>query len=159
MMEPGRPPIFETPEAMQEMILEYFEWVKGELNPTEEMHEKGAYKRQPENVTITGLCLHLGFESRQSFYDYEGRDGFSYTIKRARMRVENSYENKLLDAKNPTGPIFALKNMGWSDKQEVTQETTIKDDRIDASKLTPEQRDQLAAIQLQLRRGESQESV
>jgi hypothetical protein len=77
-------------------------------------------KREPEPITITGLALYLGFESRQSFYDYEKRDGYSYIIKRARMRVENAYEHRL-DSKNPTGPIFALKNMGWSDKQDITQ--------------------------------------
>lgn len=119
----GRPPVFETPEDIQAKITEYFEWVKGEMNPPEEWHDKGAYKRPPENVTITGLALYLGFESRQSFYDNEKRDGFSYVIKRARMKVENGYENKLLDSKNPTGPIFALKNMGWSDKQEIEQKT------------------------------------
>jgi len=119
----GQPPIFKDPEEMRMKILEYFEWIKGDLNAPEDMVTKGAYKRYPENVTITGLCLYLGFESRQSFYDYEKRDGFSYIVKHARMRVENGYENKLLDAKNPTGPIFALKNMGWTDRQEIDQKT------------------------------------
>jgi hypothetical protein len=148
----GRPPVYNSPEEIQAKITEYFEYVKGEV----EFHEgnevvptKMFMKREPEPITITGLALYLGFESRQSFYDYEKRDGYSYIIKRARMRVENAYEHRL-DSKNPTGPIFALKNMGWTDRQEVTQQTTIKDERIDPSKLTPEQRRNLADIQLQL---------
>ena len=43
-------------------------------------------------LSITGLALWLGFESRQSFYDYEKKDGFTYTIKRARALIENEYE-------------------------------------------------------------------
>ena len=34
------------------------------------------------------------------------------------MVVENRYE-KALSQQGPTGAIFALKNMGWNDKQEV----------------------------------------
>ena len=89
---------FDDPEKMQEAIDDYFE------------------NYQP--VTITGLALHLGFESRQSFYDYEKREAFSYTIKRARLRIETYYEGKLV-ANNAAGPIFALKNMGWKDKTET----------------------------------------
>ena len=77
-------------------------------------------------VTITGLALHLGFESRQSIYDYEKNGQFSYTIKKARLRVENYYELNLL-GDHTTGAIFALKNFGWADNQNinVTQEKPI----------------------------------
>ena len=101
---PGRPPIFESAEELGNMIHEYFETT-----------EEGK-----EHPTITALALYLGFESRQSFYDYEDKDQFSYTIKRARLRIEANYEQQLF-SKNPTGPIFALKNFGWRDKQEVEQ--------------------------------------
>lgn len=103
-MAGGRPPIFETPEAMQKAIDEYFhpEW-----------------SEQPiKKVTISGLAYHLGFESRQSFYDYEEREEFSYIVKRARIRVEMNYEERLAE-NSCTGAIFALKNMGWKDKTEV----------------------------------------
>jgi hypothetical protein len=66
---------------------------------------------------MTGLALALGFCSRQSLYDYEGKDAFSYTIKVARLRIENSYEEHLF-TKSCTGAIFGLKNLGWSDKYE-----------------------------------------
>lgn len=108
-MEHGRPPLFSTPEFMEEKIKEYFDSLKGTEEP----------------VTITGLCLFLGFESRQSFYDYEKREGFSYTVKRARMRVENSYEQSLR-GNNVAGPVFALKNLGWADRQEIDQRIVME---------------------------------
>lgn len=90
-------------------------------------------------ITITGLVLHIGFESRQSFYDLEKRPEFSYTIKKARTLIENEYE-KLLQVGNTTGAIFALKNFGWIDKQTIdsnikanaiTHNINIKDGRKD----------------------------
>ena len=75
----------------------------------------------PENeYTITGLALLFG--SRQSLIDYENRDDYSDIIKTAKLRVENSYE-KQLRGKNSVGAIFALKNFGWRDKQEVEMNT------------------------------------
>lgn len=117
----GRPPIYKSPKRMAEKIAEYLEYIQGEKDKikdeaTEE--EEEVWIRYPEPITITGLCLYLGFESRQSFYDYEEREEFSYLIKKARLLVENRYE-KALGTKEVTGAIFALKNMGWKDKVET----------------------------------------
>ena len=97
----ARPPKYQTAAELQKKIDEYFDTL---------------YITTP--VTITGLCLFLGFESRQAFYHLENNDKFSYTIKRARTRIENHYE-KLLQGNSVAGPIFALKNLGWSDRQEI----------------------------------------
>jgi len=118
-MPGGRPPLFETAEALEQKIEDYFESCKPNVNGLGEIKSFG------ETITISGLALYLGFESRQSFYDYEKHEEFSYIIKKARFRVECSYE-KRLDSKNPTGAIFALKNMGWKDKHEVEQSGGIK---------------------------------
>lgn len=101
----GRPPMYKSAEELQEKFNEYLE--------TE------------TNLTVTGLALFLGFESRQSFYDYEKKEEFTYTIKRARTFIEKEYE-ELLRKGNAGGAIFALKNMGWHDKQLIdhTIETT-----------------------------------
>jgi DNA-packaging protein gp3 len=112
-MPAGRPSLFNSPEELQKTIDDYFEFCKPKI-------EDGQLLSFGDKVTITGLALYLGFESRQSFYDYERHEEFSYIIKRARLRVESEYE-KNLQSKNPTGSIFALKNMGWQDKQEVDQ--------------------------------------
>lgn len=111
----GRPALFESPEDLQSKIDAYFK-------SCEAIIENGELKKLPDNITITGLAYYLGFESRQSFYDYEEKEEYSYIIKRARLKVENGYESHLF-GKNPTGSIFALKNMGWKDKQEIDQQT------------------------------------
>ncbi len=70
-----------------------------------------------EPITWTGMALHLGFSSRSEIDNYLEYDGFSHSVKRAKMIVENAYE-KRLQGSNPTGAIFALKNMNWRDKVE-----------------------------------------
>lgn len=98
----GQPRKYKTPEELEQAVDKYFE-----ITPE---------ARQ----TITGIALYLGFVSRQSFYDYEELEGYSYIIKKARLMVENSYEQTLRSKDIPaTGSIFALKNMGWRDRQEV----------------------------------------
>lgn len=117
---------FQTDEELRQKIEEFF---KTEKAPT-----------------VTGLAYYLGFASRQSFYDYEKNERHSYTIKRARLFMESVYE-KALSKGNCTGAIFALKNFGWSDKQEIEQNTTIKDERVDLAKLTDEELRILTEIQ------------
>jgi hypothetical protein len=113
----GRPPLFETPEELQEAINKYFN--EG-INKKKIVTGKADNKQVTEIPipTISGLCYYIGFESRQSFYDYEKKDGFTYTIKRARLFIEQEYEEQL-QIGNTIGAIFALKNMGWIDKNEI----------------------------------------
>ena len=114
-METGRPPAYKTNEELQNKINEYFNsGVKKRVvlvgkKPNQEAIEL-------EVPTITGLAYYLGFESRQSFYDYEKKPEFSYTTKRARLFIEQEYEEQL-QVGNVTGAIFALKNFGWIDEQ------------------------------------------
>jgi len=106
----GRPLKFETAEQLEAAIEKYFD----------QFTKKGKRALNESRPTITGLVLFCGFESRQSFYAYEQKPGFSYTIKRARSRIENIYEQSLLTARNAAGPIFALKNLGWRDEQSIS---------------------------------------
>ncbi len=128
----GQNPFFETPEALQTKIDDYFQFIKGEIKEEREAvnHKTGRtelviiWEREPEPPTITGLALFLGFCSRQSLHDYEEKIEFSYIIKKARTKVENGYE-KNLHGNNPAGSVFALKNMGWTDRTQT--EVTGKD--------------------------------
>jgi hypothetical protein len=117
----GRPPLFESSIQMSEKITQYFQNHLPYEIETDEGELKTVY---PGPITITGLCLYLGFESRQSFYDYEEKKEFSYIIKRARLVIESMYE-EYLQSKNPTGSIFALKNMNWTDKSEIDHNVNI----------------------------------
>lgn len=114
----ARPSTWEDPEAFANKVEEYF-----------------STEKQP---TWSGLALYLGFESRQSLEDYKKKEGFSYPIKKALLRIEQIYESNLFKG-NPTGSIFALKNFGWRDKQEIDQNTTLQAEikhTIDHSKLS-----------------------
>lgn len=160
----GRPPLFDNADDLIEKITEFFDYVKGESHTEdrtitrkdketkEEIQETiqiEVWDRLPEQPNITNLALFLGFESRQSFYDYANNEEFSYTIKRARLVIENHYEDHLLTA-SATGAIFALKNFGWEDKSKVEQ--TGKDGapiqverKINFDELTDEQLDAIIA--------------
>lgn len=124
----GRPAIWTDPEEFDKAIDKYF---------TDE-----------PMPTWTGLAIHLGFESRQSLEDYKSKEGFSYPIKKALLKIEKIYEERLF-SKNPTGSIFALKNFGWRDKQEIDQKTEHSgqiNHSIDYSKLSESTLREIAAL-------------
>lgn len=98
----GRPAKWSDPESFDKAVEEYF--------------------TDNSTPTWTGLALHLGFESRQSLEDYKKKEGFSYPIKKALAKIESEYEKRLF-GQNVAGAIFALKNFGWRDKQEIEQKT------------------------------------
>jgi len=105
----GAKPLYDDPAKLQAKAQKYFDKCKVDKTP----------------VTISGLILDIGFEDRSSFYDYEKKPEFAYTIKRLRTYIAQIYE-EMLHKGNSTGGIFALKNFGWSDRQEV--ELKVKDD-------------------------------
>lgn len=98
-MPVGRPLKFETAKILEEKLNEYFDHT-----PEEEW-------------TITGLALTLD-TSRKVLCEYNEKDEYSNTIKRAKLRIENGYE-KDLKKHGRAGTIFALKNFDWRDKQET----------------------------------------
>lgn len=102
-MPAGRPLKFETVEILQSKIDEYF------ANEAEELW------------TITGLALALD-TFRSVLIDYQEREEFTYAIKRAKEKVQNAYERDLR-RKGRSGDIFALKNFGWRDDQNVDHTT------------------------------------
>ena len=101
----GRPPKFNSEEELISMISGYFD----------------ICQQEDEKATITGLTLMLGFCSRSSLDDYANKgDEFSYIVKRAKLAVENSYEQS-----GTAFDIFALKNMGWKDKSEIDHKGSV----------------------------------
>lgn len=100
----GRPLIYESPE---ELRLDVEDYINNEKKPT-----------------LSGLAYHLKID-RQTLYNYKERPEFFDIIKRATDYVEYKYEERLIYENSPTGVIFALKNMGWTDKTEVDQKTEI----------------------------------
>jgi len=93
------PPLKFTPEAVKAILDEYFF-----LTPENEW-------------TITTLAIVFG--GKQLLYDYSRRDGYKEIIENARRKIERSYEMDLRK-KGRSGDIFALKNFGWRDTQDVS---------------------------------------
>lgn len=97
----GKPLKFKTVEELQEKIDAYF----------------ASCDEENEPITITGLALALD-TTRETLCDYEEKSDYSDTIKKAKLKVENAYEKRLVRRGNG-GDVFALKNFGWKDTKEL----------------------------------------
>lgn len=110
----GRPPIYpdteESYKKVAELCVSYFE------------ADNETLLKPP---TVTGLTLHLGFESKDTLYSYSKKDGFSYPIKRALLNIEQYHEIATAGGDKCTGNIFILKNFGWKDTQSVDHSGNI----------------------------------
>ncbi len=106
----GRPPKYKTKEEMQERIDKYF-------NECDNKHEP---------YTVTGLAMALDID-RRTLLNYSDKDEFFPTIKKAKLRVENYLEKRLINDSSTTGIIFNLKNnYDWKDKQEIEHSGKLK---------------------------------
>lgn len=131
MANVGRPRKYNTAEELQEAIDVYFE----EHKPEYEVDSDGNVITTKSGIpilklnppTISGLALHLGFCNRTSLYEYEREGEFSDTIKIARTRCENFVESYGMSGNIPPAiAIFALKNYGWKDTQEIIADVQSK---------------------------------
>lgn len=129
----GRPPMYKTVEEMQEKIDAYFEECKGTVVTDADgdiAYDKNGnvvvYNVRP--LTITGLALALGFNSRQALLNYQGKKEFYDTITRAKARIEQYAEERLFDKDGANGAKFSLANNfeGWREKQSI--EADVKGD-------------------------------
>lgn len=117
MTKVGKPRQYNNTEELQELIDNYF-------STCDELEKP---------YTITGLALALDL-TRQGLINYEEREEFVDTIKKAKQKVLNQLEENLVSGKGSTpGIIFNLKNnYNWVDKQEikadVDQDITINID-------------------------------
>lgn len=70
-----------------------------------------------DEITLTGLCIALD-TNKQTLSDYQKKEDFKHLITMAKVKIENAYELSLRKH-GRSGDIFALKNFGWSDRQEL----------------------------------------
>ena len=99
----GRPLKFQSVSELQKKIDSYFEDRDATGKP----------------YTITGLALWLDQTSREVIMNYQNKDEYADTILRAKLRCQEFAESQIYTAKSAQGPIFALKNYGWSDARQV----------------------------------------
>lgn len=116
MPKPGQPKKY-TPSELETLGEQYFEDCIDNKVP----------------FTITGLALALNFYGRQQLYEYREYPEFSSIIKSFMSRVEMGYEMGL-HTPHTSGHIFALKNMGWKDNQEVKVQGPASKEEVDLLK-------------------------
>ena len=106
----GRPPKYTKAEEMQKKIDMYFMECDAKNEP----------------YTVTGLALALDVD-RRTLLNYSEKDEFFPTIKKAKLKVENYLEKRLINDSSTTGIIFNLKNnYDWRDKQEIEHSGNLK---------------------------------
>jgi hypothetical protein len=98
----------------------------------------------PAPILWTGLALYLGMSGRQALNEYGSTyPEYSTAIKQARSLIEQDYEAALRSADTggaAAGAIFGLKNMGWSDRVDVSGVIA----HLDIGRLGDEQVERLA---------------
>lgn len=131
----ARPLRYKTVDELQAAIDQYFVNCEGQPMLDEEgkpcVDKHGVPIIIGEKApTVTGLALALGFSTRQSLLNYQGRKQFLDTIMRAKARCEEYAEMRLYDRDGSNGAQFSLKyNFGWdTTRQNCTEEVQIVDD-------------------------------
>lgn len=140
-----RPAHYKSPIELGNKIHEYFQWCVNQ-------------QRRP---LLTGMVLFLGFADVQSFTDLAERENyqykdkvngkeidvevrsdvahsFSFIIKRARTAIASVYEAALDNPQTVTGAIFAMKQFGWSDRQDINMNhtATVRAPRLSDDEIT-----------------------
>jgi hypothetical protein len=126
-------PKFTSPEDLQKKIDIYFE------SCYEDKYDDELGKTVKVNIrpiTITGLAVALD-TSRQTLLNYNDKDEYFDTIKKAKQKIENFAEEKLF-GNNVAGVIFNMKNnWSWKDTQEIKSQN--ENINADISSLTVEE--------------------
>lgn len=98
----GMTPMYTSSAEIEDKIEQYFENCKG--YPLTDSKGKQIFNKFGSPIfvdvhppTVTGLALALGFNSRQSLLNYQGKAEFMDTITRAKARVEQYTEERLFD--------------------------------------------------------------
>lgn len=124
-----------------------------EIDPGAERYERGAPPKysqdlidelvkkfekyiSEEDIPIVAEFAYKNGITKQLLYE---RPDFSTLIKICTAKKETALERGALKGElNPTMAVFSLKQMGWTDKQQV--ESTNHNMNTDATTLTPEER-------------------
>lgn len=138
MASVGRPPKYKNVEEIEDKIEQYFAGCEGEPLLDDEGNQVfnrfgyPCWIKPPKPPTVTGLALALGFNTRKSLLEYQGKKEFVNTITRAKSRVEEYAESRLFDRDGSNGAQFSLRNnfRGWNGEQEKSKDEMKKLDEI-----------------------------
>ena len=139
----GRPPKYKTKEEIEEKIEAYFKKCEGEILKDDNGEPVLNKWGKPVVIncrppTVTGLALALGFTTRTSLLNYQGKKEFMDTITRAKTMIEAYTEERLFDRDGTSGAQFSLRNnfSGWNEetKTALDEEETEDDGFLEALK-------------------------
>lgn len=108
---------YTSPEDMQAAVDAYFEDCEGHeyIDAATGLPAKDKFGypiivgKKP--LTVTGLALALGFNSRMSLLNYQNRNKkYNEIITRAKLKIENYAEMRLYDKDGSNGAKFNLQN-------------------------------------------------
>lgn len=104
----GRPRTFSSPQQMQDLAQEYFDFCDKAGDP----------------YLMTGLCLSMGILPER-LHEYENYPEYSMLVKSLRTRSQHSVIRGAIRHKlSAPMSIFWLKNVcGWVDKQEIVNKS------------------------------------
>lgn len=109
----ARPAYWTEPEQLQKRIDEYYQ----------DCRQRGVA------LTFAGLAAFLEVD-RKTIYNYGQKDAFFPTIKKAKQKIEASWEEHSFTKDANASSIFVMKNYGYTDRQEI--DTNIKGDFSEA---------------------------
>ena len=119
-------PIWTEPIQLEQDFKAYIDYCNYhhiERNSTGEIDTANSIPREiPLVPTITGFCCFRNIH-RDTYYEYKNHKNgiFSDVIKMTEQYIEEMATQKLMNARNPAGTIFYLKNkLDWADKREIT---------------------------------------
>lgn len=127
----ARPPMYKTAAQMQAVIDKYFADCEGKPlidsdgNPV--FDKRGGVVMVGKPPTVTGLALALGFATRKSLIDYQGKKEFVNTIARAKTRCEEYAESRLYDKDGANGAKFSLEqNFRWGKEEKGSDDGNVR---------------------------------
>lgn len=114
---------YESAAAFREVAEKYFNQYPHPDNFAEEEEKIKAVQTIQSGLipTLNGLALFLGFESVQSLYNYEKRDGFKSVLNWLRAKI-GSYWELNLNSKFANGAQKWLESVqpdNWGDKSKI----------------------------------------
>ena len=77
--------------------------------------------------TRVGLFRFMGFKTKQSFFDYMKDPEYKDVLEEALFMIEGQYEQQLANGRGDAGLVFALKQYGWNDKQQIEHSEKVTD--------------------------------
>lgn len=112
--------IFPTPDDLRSSVDSYFRVCE----------EEGDF------ASLAGLIRFLGLNSRDDLFAHLTYKGYGDSIRYALLRIEELYERRASLLKNPAGPLFVLKALGWGES--IIPKGDDESDKKGSGKITVE---------------------